>query len=77
MDEKPQRTHDAPPEISPETKEQLAVSSQLRAEAEVKIVRAERSASEMAGMLRRLAEAIDRNPTSWDELFAKQRPEKS
>ena len=72
MDVNQQRNHDArpdPPRVADDVRQQLAESLQLRQEAENKAIRADRSASEMARVLRRIAEAMDRNPNSWDELF--------
>jgi hypothetical protein len=62
---------DAPIAVSPETTQQLAESAEIRGDAEVKRQRAEETASEMSRILRRLAEAIDRNPQSWDALLGR------
>jgi len=45
----------------------------VRDEVEVKRQRAEETAGEMSRILRRIAEAIDRNPQSWDSLFIERR----
>ena len=53
----------------------LQISQRVRDEAEPKIERAEVPASEVSGLLRRLSEAMDRNPRSWDDLFTGKRRE--
>jgi len=47
----------------------LRRSLALREEAEARHERAEETAGEMSRVLKRIAEAIDRNPQSWDALF--------
>ena len=58
---------------STEVADQLQHSRSVRDEVEVKRQRAEETAGEMSRILRRIAEAIDRNPQSWDSLFIERR----
>jgi uncharacterized membrane protein len=48
---------------------QLAESRKLREHATQVTERADKTASEMSSVLRRLALALDRNPQTWDALF--------
>ncbi len=57
------------PAISEDVQRQLEESKAIREDAESKHVRAEQTAGEMSKVLRRIAEAMDRNPKSWDDLF--------
>jgi hypothetical protein len=52
-----------------ELEAQLVESRKLREQANVKVKRAEETAVDMSRILRRIAEAMDRNPQSWDALF--------
>jgi hypothetical protein len=66
-----------PPETNAELRTQLTDSKHLREEAEGKLVKAELQVKEMSGVLRRIAQAMESNPQSWDELFGarvKKRP---
>jgi hypothetical protein len=49
--------------------EQLRESRKVREEAHVKIQQAEETATIMSKALRRITEAIDKNPQGWDSLF--------
>lgn len=49
---------------------QLRESKQLQEEAQKRVERVDEKVSEMTRMLRRIANAIDRNPDSWDKLFS-------
>lgn len=67
-----------PDDETPDTlTRQLEHSRHLRQEAERTMERAEETTGEMAGVLRRIAEAMDRNPRSWDELFRSNRRERA
>lgn len=72
----PARPGAAPPDpsaVSEDVHIQLAESQELRKAAEEKVVRAEQTAGEMSRVLRRIAEAMDRNPQTWDDLFRERR----
>lgn len=69
-DNKPSNNDVTPrPLADEELEEQLVESRKLRKEAEVKVKRADQTASEMSTVLKRIADAMDRNPQSWDALF--------
>jgi type II secretory pathway component PulF len=57
------------PSAGTELTEQLAHSKRVQEEALGKIVKVDEQVGEMAKILRKIASAMDRNPTSWDELF--------
>lgn len=56
---------------------QLERSRALQEEARAKSARADQTVSEMTSVLRRIAEAMDRNPTNWDDLFRSSRRERA
>jgi hypothetical protein len=74
VDNRPSSSDETPRPLADEELEaQLVESRNLRKEAEGKVKRAEETAVDMSRILRRIAEAMDRNPQSWDALFLDKR----
>lgn len=76
MGERMHNSHDAETPKTPTSEEvaaQLEASFHVKREGEIKAVRAEETAGDMSRILKRIAEAMDRNPTSWDALFTERK----
>lgn len=52
---------------------QLQESRRTRADVEVRRLRADTVANDMARVLRRIATAMENNPKTWDDLFGEDR----
>jgi hypothetical protein len=52
---------------------QLQESRRTRADIEMKRLRADTVANDMARVLRRIAAAVEKNPQTWDDLFGEDR----
>lgn len=55
--------------VTEEVRTQIDESRILRKDANEKVAKAEESVSEMTNILRRIAQVIDSNPHTWDDLF--------